>query len=141
MKKKLSYIKIQVLSGMANPSPPVGPVLGQRGLNIMKFCNDFNKKTSNLEKGIPIPVIIRVFNDRTFDFIIKNPPISFLLKKFLSIDKGSKNPGKDIIANINIKDIKDIAKLKILDTNSYNIDSVLKSIIGTAKSMGIKINN
>ncbi len=140
MKKKVSYIKMQVLSGMANPSPPVGPILGQRGLNIMNFCNEFNKRTSNLDKGIPIPVIIKVFNDRTFKFIIKNPPVSYFLKKHLSISKGSKD-ANNIIAKINIKDIINIAKLKILDTNSHNVDSVVKSIIGTAKSMGINIYN
>ncbi len=141
MNKIKSYIKLQVLSGMANPSPPVGPILGQRGLNIMNFCNEFNKKTAHLEKGIPIPVIIKVFDNRNFTFIIKNPPVSYFIKKYLSIKKGSNKPGNNIIGYINKKDIKEIAKIKILDTNSCNINSVIKSIIGTAKSMGINIKN
>ncbi len=139
MKYIKSYIKLQVLSGMANPSPPVGPVLGQKGLNIINFCKSFNEKTLHLKKGIPIPVVIKVFSDRTFDFKIKSPPISFLLKELISVKKGSDKAGINIIGNIKKNDLYKIAKIKILDTNSSNIDSVIKSIIGTANSMGIKI--
>ncbi len=142
MSKKIkSYIKLQVLSGMANPSPPVGPILGQKGLNIINFCKLFNKKTSNLDKGIPIPVVITVFSDRTFSFIIKSPTVSYLIKKYVLIKKGSSNPGKNIVGYINDKQLIKIAKIKILDTNSYDIKQLVKSIIGTANSMGIKYKN
>ncbi len=139
MSKKIkSYIKLQVLSGMANPSPPVGPILGQNGLNIMNFCKLFNQRTSHLDKGIPIPVIITVFSDRTFDFIIKSPTVSYLIKKYSLVEKGSNNPGKKIIGSINKKQLIKIAQIKILDSNSYNIEKLIKSIIGTANSMGIE---
>ncbi len=140
MIKKIKFnIKLQVLSGMANPSPPVGPILGQKGLNIMKFCKSFNKKTSHLEKGIPIPVIITGYSDRSFSFIIKTPPVSYLIKKFISIPNGSKKPNIEIIGYIDKGSILDIAKIKYPDTNTNNIDSVCKSIIGTALSMGVKV--
>ncbi len=140
MFKKIQFsIKLQVLSGMANPSPPVGPILGQRGINIMKFCKLFNKKTSNMEKGVPIPVIIKVFSDKSFDFIMKTPPVSYYLKKYISIPNGSKKPGHEIVGYIDSKSILDIAKIKIKDTNSYNLKSLCNSIIGTAISMGIKV--
>ncbi len=138
LKKIKSYIKLQVLSGMANPSPPVGPILGQKGLNIMNFCKLFNEKTSNLDKGIPIPVVITVYSDRTFDFIIKSPTVSYLIKKYVLVNKGSDKPGKNIIGYINKEQLIKISKIKILDTNSYNINKLIKSIIGTANSMGIK---
>lgn len=139
IKKKNFYIKIQVLSGMANPSPPIGPILGQKGINIMKFCKLFNKKTNNMEKGIPIPVIIKVYSDKSFDFIIKTPPVSYFLKKYISVPNGSKKPGNDIIGYIDKNSILEIAKIKLKDSNSYDINSLYNSIIGTAKSMGIKI--
>ncbi len=142
MSKKIKYyIKIHVLSGMANPSPPIGPILGQRGLNIMNFCKSFNEKTSNVEKGIPLPVIITVYSDRTFDFVIKSPTVTYLLKKISSLKKGSSNPGSNILLEINKKLIFDIAKIKLIDTNTNKIDSVVKSIIGSARSMGISIND
>ncbi len=139
--KKYTYIKLQVLSGMANPSPPVGPILGQKGVNIMQFCKLFNKKTSNLEKGIPIPVIIKVYSNHSFDFFIKSPPVSYLIKKKLSINFGSKKPGHDIIGSIKKSSILEIAKIKFCDMNSCDLNSIYKSIIGTAISMGIKIKD
>ncbi len=138
-KKKIVYVKLQVLSGMANPSPPVGPILGQKGINIMQFCKLFNEKTSNLEKGIPIPVIIKIYSDRSFTFITKSPPVSYLIKKYISINFGSKKPGHDFIGYIKKSFILDIAKIKCFDSNSCNLKSVCKSIIGTAISMGVKI--
>ncbi len=141
MKKEYTYVKLQVLSGMANPSPPVGPILGQRGVNIMQFCKLFNEKTSNMEKGIPIPVIIKIYSNRSFTFSIKSPPVSYLIKKKISINFGSKKPGHDIIGYIKRSFILDIAKIKYLDTNSCNLDSICKSIIGTAMSMGVKIKD
>ncbi len=141
LKKIKCIIKLQVLSGMANPSPPVGPILGQKGVNIMDFCKSFNSKTSNLEKGIPIPVIITVYSDRSFVFIIKTPPVSYLIKKKISIDNGSKKPGHDIIGYISKSCILDIAKIKYPDMNCIDLNSISKSIIGTALSMGIKVKD
>ncbi len=139
MSKIVKFVKLQVLSGMANPSPPVGPVLGQNGLNIMNFCKMFNDQTNNMEKGIPLPVIITVYSDRNFTFIIKTPPVSVLLKKKLSLDKGSSKPGSKIISYIKKLHIIEIAKLKYPDMNSNNINSISLSIIGTARSMGILV--
>lgn len=141
MKKEYVYVKLQVLSGMANSSPPVGPILGQKGVNIMQFCKLFNEKTSNIEKGIPIPVVIKVYSNRNFTFSIKSPPVSYLIKKKLSIDFGSKKPGHNIIGYIKKSFIMDIAKVKYLDTNSCDLNSICKSIIGTAISMGVKIKD
>ncbi len=142
MSKKIKcIIKLQVLSGMANPSPPVGPILGQRGVKIMDFCKSFNKTTSSMEKGIPIPVVITVYNDRSFVFFTKTPPVSFLLKKEISITNGSKKPGHDIVGYIKKSSILDIAKIKFSDMNGYNLESICNSIIGTARSMGILIKN
>ncbi len=140
-KKIYSYIKLQVLSGMANPSPPVGPILGQKGINIMNFCKLFNKKTSSLDKGIPIPVVITIYSDRTFDFITKTPPVSYLIKKEASLTSGSKKPGHDIVGYISKKAILNIAKIKFSDTYSSNFKKLSKSIIGTARSMGILIKD
>ncbi len=138
---KISYIKLQILSGMANPSPPIGPALGQKGINIMEFCKSFNKKTFHLEKGMPIPVIITVFQDRSFSYIIKSPPSSFLIKKYLLIKKGSDKPGTKIIGYIKEDILVKIANIKLLDMNSNNINSIIKCLIGTACSMGVKIES
>ncbi|WP_343184067.1 50S ribosomal protein L11 [Buchnera aphidicola (Ceratovacuna keduensis)] len=142
MKKKIqSYIKLQVLSGMANPSPPVGPALGQKGINIMEFCKSFNEKTKNLEKGIPIPVIISVFSDKTFKFITKTPPASILLKKIAKINKGSGKNKIEKIGKVTKKQIQEISKIKMKDMNSNNINKIALSIIGTAKSIGLIIED
>ncbi len=142
MSKKInSYIKLQVLSGMANPSPPVGPILGQKGVNIMSFCKSFNKKTSSFAKGIPIPVIITVYSDRSFTFITKTPPVSYLIKKEISLTSGSKKPGHDIVGYISRKAILNIAKIKFSDTFSSDLKKMSYSIIGTARSMGILIKD
>ncbi len=140
-KKVKCVIKLQVLSGMANPSPPVGPILGQKGVKIMDFCKSFNEKTFSMDKGIPIPVVMTVYSDRSFDFIIKSPPVSYLLKKEIFVTSGSKKPGHDIIGYIKKSSILDIAKIKLSDMNSCNLDSIFKSIIGTATSMGILIKD
>lgn len=136
-KKIKDLIKLQVLSGMANPSPPVGPALGQKGINIMEFCKNFNSQTSNLEKGVPTPVIITVYSDKTFTFIIKTPPASILLKKILGMKSGSKKPKHDIIGQINKKQIYEIAKQKMIDMTGSTLENVAKTIEGTARSMGI----
>ncbi|NIH16771.1 MAG: 50S ribosomal protein L11 [Buchnera aphidicola (Periphyllus lyropictus)] len=142
MKKKItSYIKLQIPAGQANPSPPVGPALGQKGLNIMDFCKQFNSKTSKLEKGIPIPVLITVLSDKTFTFITKTPPASILLKKYAGIKSGSKKPNLEFVGSISMSKIKEIAQIKKEDMTGSNLKKISNSIIGTAKSMGLKIKN
>lgn len=138
-KKIQSYIKLQVSAGTANPSPPIGPALGQKGVNIMEFCKLFNKKTENIEKGLPIPVIITVYSDRSFTFITKTPPASVLLKKLSGIKKGSSKTKSEQIGTINHSQIKEIAIIKNNDMTGSNIESMMRSIEGTAKSMGLII--
>ena len=137
-KEVMTIIKLQVPAGGANPSPPVGPALGQHGLNIMDFCNAFNEKTKEVEKGLKVPVEITVFEDRTFTFITKSPPASILLKKAASIPKGSGEPNRTKVARISEK-VKEIAEMKMEDLNSNDIESAIKVISGTARSMGIEI--
>jgi len=138
-KKIQSYIKLQVSAGTANPSPPIGPALGQKGVNIMEFCKLFNKKTENIEKGLPIPVIITVYSDRSFTFITKTPPASVLLKKLSGIKKGASKTKSEQIGKINRLQIQEIAKIKNKDMTGSNIESMMRSIEGTAKSMGLII--
>ncbi|CAL4318242.1 50S ribosomal protein L11 [Buchnera aphidicola] len=138
-KKIQSYIKLQVSAGMATPSPPIGPALGQKGVNIMEFCKLFNEKTANIEKGMPIPVIVTVYSDRSFTFITKTPPASVLLKKFSGIKSGSGKAKTETVGNISRLQIKEIAKIKEIDMTGSNIDKISKSIEGTAKSMGLVI--
>ncbi|XBC41823.1 MAG: 50S ribosomal protein L11 [Buchnera aphidicola (Kaburagia rhusicola rhusicola)] len=139
VKKIQAYIKLQVSAGMANPSPPVGPALGQKGLNIMEFCKSFNEKTNNLEKGLPIPTIITVYSDRSFSFITKTPPASVLLKKAAGIKSGSSKPNTEKVGEITYQQAVDIAKVKEIDMTGSNIKNITKSIIGTARSMGLTI--
>jgi large subunit ribosomal protein L11 len=138
-KEVMTIIKLQVPAGGANPSPPVGPALGQHGLNIMDFCNAFNEKTKEVEKGLKVPVEITVFEDRTFTFITKSPPASILLKKAASIPKGSGEPNRTKVARISLQKVKEIAEMKMEDLNSNDIESAIKVISGTARSMGIEI--
>ncbi len=140
MAKKIDgYIKLQIPAGQANPSPPVGPALGQKGVNIMEFCKSFNAATQKLEQGMPIPVIISVYQDKSFTFETKSPPVSFFIKKALKLKKASKTPGKEVIATISKKDIKQIAEDKMSDLNTENIESAQKMVAGTARSMGIRV--
>ena len=140
MAKKIDgYIKLQIPAGQANPSPPVGPALGQKGVNIMEFCKDFNASTQKMEAGMPIPVVITVYVDKSFTFETKSPPVSFFIKKAIKIKKGSKTPGKEFIASISKNDIKKIAEDKMKDLNTVDIDSAEKMIAGTARSMGVKV--
>ncbi len=140
MAKKIDgYIKLQIPAGQANPSPPVGPALGQKGVNIMEFCKAFNASTQKMEPGMPIPVIITVFVDKSFSFETKSPPVSYFIKKAIKIDKGSKTPGKEVIASISKNDIKKIAEDKMKDLNTEDLNSAEKMISGTARSMGIKV--
>ncbi len=140
MKKITAFIKLQIPAGKANPSPPVGPALGQHGLNIMDFCKAFNAKTQN-QGDLLIPVVISVYADRSFSFITKTPPASTLIFKALGIDKGSSNPKKERIATISKAQIKEIAELKMPDLNAYDTEAAMKIIMGTAKSCGIIIGD
>ena len=140
-KKVIGYIKLQVPAGSANPSPPIGPALGQRGLNIMEFCKAFNAKTSgpDYEKGMPIPVIITAFGDKSFTFEMKTPPASYFLKKTAKIDGGSKKPGLELKGSVTMADIKKIAEAKMKDLNATTIDAAAKIIAGSARSMGLAV--
>ncbi|WP_343192640.1 50S ribosomal protein L11 [Buchnera aphidicola (Taiwanaphis decaspermi)] len=140
-KKITSYIKLQIKAGSANPSPPIGPALGQKGLNIMEFCKQFNEKTKNIEKGLPIPVVITVFFDKTFTFITKTPPASILLKKAANVTSGSKKNKEKIVGKIKKNKLLEIANIKKTDMNTDDINMIIKSIEGTAKSMGISIED
>ena len=140
MAKKIEgYINLQVPAGAANPSPPIGPALGQRGVNIMEFCKAFNAATQDLEKGAPIPTKITVFADRSFTFVTKTPPASFLLKKAAKLKSGSKEPGKVSAGTIKKSAVKEIAETKMADLNANDIDQAMKIIEGSARSMGLEV--
>ena len=140
MAKKINgYIKLQVAAGAANPSPPIGPALGQRGVNIMEFCKAFNASTQELEKGMPIPTIITVYSDRSFTFVTKTPPASFLIKKAAGLKSGSKTPGKDSAGTIKRSQLAEIAQTKMADLNANDIDQATKIIEGSARSMGLEV--
>lgn len=139
MAKKIeSYIKLQVPAGEANPSPPVGPALGQHGLNIMEFCKSFNAATQSMEKGMPIPVVITVFSDKSFTFITKTPPAAVLLKKALGLQKGSSTPHTDKVGKVTRAQLEEIATTKMKDLNANDMDAAVKIIAGSARSMGIE---
>ncbi len=138
MAKKIeAYIKLQVPAGSANPSPPVGPALGQHGVNIMEFCKAFNAKTDSLEKGMPVPVVITVYNDRSFTFITKTPPAAVLLLKAAGIKKGSGVPNMDKVGKVNRAQLEDIANTKMPDLSASDMDAAVRTIAGTARSMGL----
>ncbi len=140
MAKKIEgYINLQVPAGTANPSPPIGPALGQRGVNIMEFCKAFNAATQDMEKNAPIPTKITVYADRSFSFETKSPPASFLIKKAMKIKSGSKEPGKNIIGSIKTSQLAEIAEAKMKDLNANDIDQAVKIIGGSARSMGIEV--
>jgi len=140
MAKKIDgYIKLQVPAGVANPSPPIGPALGQRGVNIMEFCKAFNAKTQDLEKKMPIPTTITVYADRSFTFITKTPPASFLIKKAAKLKKASSEPGRDIVTSVTAAQIQEIADLKMVDLNANTKEAAFLIIAGTARSMGIEV--
>ena len=138
-KEVLEFIKLEIPAGGANPSPPVGPALGQRGLNIMDFCRAFNDKTKNIEKGSPIPVVITAYKDKTFKFITKLPPVSHYLKKAAKIDKGSSVPGRELVGSVTMKDIEKIAKEKMIDLNAINLEGAMNIVKGSAVSMGMEV--
>jgi len=140
MAKKIEgYIKLQVPAGTANPSPPIGPALGQRGVNIMEFCKAFNAATQDLEKSAPIPTVITVYADRSFTFVTKTPPASYYLKKAAKLKSGSKEPGKVSAGTIKQSAIKEIAEAKMADLNANDIDQAMKIIEGSARSMGLEV--
>ena len=138
-KKITAYIKLQVKAGEANPSPPVGPALGQRGVNIMEFCKAFNAKTQDVEKGLPLPVVITVYSDRSFTFITKTPPASILLKKATGIKSGSSNPNTKKVGTVTLAQLEEIAKTKMEDLNAANLEAAVKTIAGSARSMGLNV--
>ena len=138
-KKVTGYIKLQVPAGQANPSPPVGPALGQHGVNIMEFCKAFNAQTQNLEAGLPLPVIITVYSDRSFTFITKTPPASILLKKALGLSKGSSTPNTAKVGKATREQLEEIAKTKMPDLTAADLDAAVRTIAGTARSMGIDV--
>ena len=138
-KKITGYIKLQVAAGAANPSPPIGPALGQRGLNIMEFCKAFNAQTANVEKGTPIPVVITAYQDRSFTFVTKTPPVSYFLKKAAKLTSGSKTPGREVAGNVTVAQLKEIAKIKLNDLNCESIDSAVQMLKGSARSMGLQV--
>ena len=137
-KKVEAYIKLQVKAGEANPSPPVGPALGQHGVNIMEFCKAFNAQTQNVEKGMPIPVVISVYSDRSFTFITKTPPASILLKKAAGLKSGSAEPNRNKVGKVNRQQLEEIASTKMADLTAADMDAAVRTIAGSARSMGIE---
>ncbi|MBK6293379.1 MAG: 50S ribosomal protein L11 [Rhodoferax sp.] len=138
-KKIVGFVKLQVPAGKANPSPPIGPALGQRGLNIMEFCKAFNAQTQGIEPGLPLPVVITAFADKSFTFIIKSPPSSILIKKAVKIDKGSPRPHTDKVGKITRAQLEEIAKTKIKDLTAADMDAAVRTIAGSARSMGVNV--
>ena len=136
-KKVVGYIKLQVPAGKANPSPPIGPALGQKGLNIMEFCKAFNAQTQSMEPGLPIPVVITAYADKSFTFIMKTPPATVLIKKAIKLDKGSSKPHTDKVGKISRAQLEEIAKLKSPDLTAADMDAAVRTIAGTARSMGV----
>ena len=138
-KKVVGYIKLQVPAGKANPSPPIGPALGQRGLNIMEFCKAFNAQTQKMEKGAPIPVVITIYGDRSFTFEMKTPPMSHFLKKAAKLEGGSKTPGRDKAGAVTKAQVREIAEQKMKDLNCDTIEAAMKMVEGSARSMGLSV--
>ncbi len=140
MAKKIDgYLKLQVPAGQANPSPPIGPALGQRGINIMKFCKAFNSHSKGMEAGMPIPTIITVYADKSFTFITKTPPASYFLRKAARLDKGGSEPGREVAGSVTRAQVKEIAETKMVDLNANTIDQAMKIIEGSARSMGLVV--
>ena len=138
-KKIQGYLKLQVPAGNASPSPPIGPALGQRGLNIMEFCKSFNAKTQEMEKGSPIPCVITIFGDKSFTFSMKQSPVSYFLKKAAGLPKASSAPGRDVAGKVTRAQVKEIAESKMKDLNAVDIDGAIKMVEGSARSMGLEV--
>ncbi len=140
MAKKIEgYIKLQIAAGKANPSPPVGPALGQRGVNIMEFCKQFNAATQKMEPGSPVPVVITVYSDRSFTFITKTPPVSYLIMKAANLPKGSQEPGKKMVGKVTMAQLAEVAKMKMQDLNANDVDAAVAMLRGSALSMGLEV--
>ena len=138
-KKVTGFLKLQVPAGSANPAPPIGPALGQRGLNIMAFCKDFNAKTSQLEKGSPIPVVITIYGDKSFSFEMRTPPVSYFIKKAAKLESGSKTPGRDVAGSVTKAQVKEIAEAKMKDLNANDVEAAMRMVEGSARSMGLEV--
>ena len=138
-KKITGYLKLQVPAGAANPSPPIGPALGQRGLNIMQFCKDFNAASQDMEKGSPIPVVLTIYADRTFSFEMKTPPVSHFLKKAAGLQKGSQTPGRGSAGRVTRDQVRSIAEQKLKDLNARDVDAAMRMVEGSARSMGLEV--
>jgi large subunit ribosomal protein L11 len=138
-KKVTGYLKLQVPAGAANPSPPIGPALGQRGLNIMEFCKAFNAQTQNMEKGAPTPVVITIYADRSFTFEMKTPPVSHFLKKAANIQSGAKTPGRGAVGQVTKAQVKEIAEKKMKDLNATTVEAAMRMVEGSARSMGLEV--
>ena len=138
-KKVQAYVKLQIPAGKANPSPPVGPALGQQGVNIMEFCKQFNAQTQKLEKGLPIPTVITVYSDRSFTFVMKTPPAAVLIRKAIGIEKGSGTPNTAKVGKISRKQLEEIAKMKQPDLTAADLDAAVRTIAGSARSMGVDV--
>ena len=138
-KKILGYIKLQVKAGSATPSPPIGPALGQRGVNIMGFCKEFNARTADMEKGTPLPTVITVYQDKSFTFVTKTPPATFFLKQALKLQSGSKNPGKETVGKVTRAQLREIAEKKMKDLNANDLEAAARIIEGSARAMGLRV--
>ena len=138
-KKIQAYVKLQVPAGKANPSPPIGPALGQQGVNIMEFCKQFNARTQKMEVGMPIPVVITVFQDRSFTFVTKTPPVSYFLKKAAGVAKGSSTTGRGFAGKVTLAQCREIAEAKMKDLNANDVDGAVQMIVGSARSMGLEV--
>jgi len=138
-KKLVGTMKLQVPAGQANPSPPVGPALGQRGINIMEFCKAFNAKTQDLEQGAPCPTVITYYQDKSFEMEIKTPPASYYIKKAANLKSGSKTPGRDVAGTVSVKQVREIAEAKWKDLNANDVEAAMKIVVGSARSMGIEV--
>ena len=138
-KKIQGYLKLQVPAGSATPSPPIGPALGQRGLNIMEFCKAFNAASQEMQKGMPVPVIITIYTDKSFTFAMKTPPASYFLKQAAKVQKGSQKPGRESAGTVTMKQCREIAEQKMKDLNAFDLDQATKIIVGSAQSMGLKV--
>ena len=138
-KKILGYVKLQVPAGSATPSPPIGPALGQRGVNIMGFCKEFNARTADMDKGTPLPTVITVYQDKSFTFVTKTPPASYFLKQAAKLKSGSQTPGRTVAGRVTMKQCRDIAEKKMKDLNANDLDQATKIIAGSARSMGLEV--
>ncbi len=138
-KKITGYIKLQVPAGKANPSPPIGPALGQRGLNIMQFVKEFNAATQGMEPGMPVPVVITAFADRTFTFVTKTPPVSYFLKKAAGVEKGSATTSRTVAGKVTVQQCREIAEQKMKDLNAHDVEAATRMVVGSARSMGLEV--